>query len=61
VLRELFSYFIENPEELIPHGASRSRDDVTAVAVADFLAGMTDRFAMKLYEKLFFPQPWKTL
>jgi dGTPase len=29
------------------------------VAVADFLAGMTDRYAMNLYQSLFLPQPWK--
>ncbi len=28
------------------------------VAVRDFLAGMTDRFAIVLYERLFIPRPW---
>jgi len=28
------------------------------VAVKDFLAGMTDRFAVTLYERLFIPKPW---
>jgi dGTPase len=28
------------------------------VAVKDFLAGMTDRFAVALYERLFIPKPW---
>ncbi len=28
------------------------------VAVRDFLAGMTDRFAVTLYERLFIPKPW---
>jgi dGTPase len=27
-------------------------------AVRDFLAGMTDRFAIALYERLFIPRPW---
>jgi dGTPase len=26
--------------------------------VSDFLAGMTDRYAFNLYEKLFLPLPW---
>ena len=26
--------------------------------VCDFLAGMTDRYAFNLYEKLFLPLPW---
>ena len=28
------------------------------VAAKDFLAGMTDRFAVALYEQLFIPKPW---
>jgi dGTPase len=28
------------------------------VATRDFLAGMTDRFAITLYERLFIPKPW---
>jgi dGTPase len=28
------------------------------VAVVDFLAGMTDRYAVALYERLFIPRPW---
>jgi dGTPase len=27
-------------------------------AAKDFLAGMTDRFAVALYERLFIPKPW---
>ncbi|HEY3886382.1 MAG TPA: hypothetical protein VGL62_14305, partial [Vicinamibacterales bacterium] len=28
------------------------------VAVKDFIAGMTDRYAVSLFERLFIPQPW---
>jgi len=28
------------------------------VAAKDFVAGMTDRFAVALYERLFIPKPW---
>jgi dGTPase len=31
------------------------------VAARDFLAGMTDRFAVRLYERLFIPTPWVEL
>jgi dGTPase len=27
-------------------------------AVRDFLAGMTDRYAVRLFEELFIPRPW---
>jgi dGTPase len=26
--------------------------------VCDFIAGMTDRYALELYEHLFMPKPW---
>jgi dGTPase len=29
-----------------------------AVATQDFLAGMTDRYAVRLFEQLFIPKPW---
>ena len=31
------------------------------VAVKDFLAGMTDRYAVNLYEQLFVPKPWVSI
>jgi dGTPase len=57
VLRELFDYFVAHPQEL--KGVTEARVDDPVVATADFLAGMTDRYAMKLYQALFFPQPWR--
>ena len=33
------------------------RDGIDA-ATRDFLAGMTDRYAVTLYEQLFIPKPW---
>ena len=30
-------------------------------AACDFLAGMTDRYAVALYEHLFIPKPWVDL
>ncbi len=61
VLRELFAYFIEKPQEMIAYRGHREEVDSNEILVADFLAGMTDRYAMNLYQKLFFPQPWKTI
>jgi dGTPase len=28
------------------------------VAARDFIAGMTDRYAVSLFERLFVPKPW---
>ena len=38
----------------------REGDDGTQAAV-DFIAGMTDRYALDLYDKLFLPRPWAVL
>ncbi len=59
VLRELFRFFMARPEALEQHGGRRLSGDPRAVSVADFVAGMTDRYAMNLYQRLFLPQPWK--
>ena len=31
------------------------------VAAKDFLAGMTDRYAVNLFEQLFVPKPWVSI
>ncbi len=61
LLRELFHYFLAHPEELAAFGGRHPERDAPEIAVADFLAGMTDRYAMNLYQRLFLPQPWKAL
>lgn len=61
ILRELFLYFVDDEEALIAQGGRRFPGDPLPVSVADFIAGMTDRFAINLYHTLFLPQPWKIL
>jgi dGTPase len=36
-------------------------DEGLDAATRDFLAGMTDRYAVRLYEQLFIPKPWVSL
>ncbi|PLX81813.1 MAG: deoxyguanosinetriphosphate triphosphohydrolase [Desulfuromonas sp.] len=60
MLRELFQFFTDE-KALRAHGGRRLAGDPLSVSVADFIAGMTDRLALKLYQQLFLPQPWKSL
>ncbi|MDH3776856.1 MAG: hypothetical protein OER59_07350, partial [Desulfobulbaceae bacterium] len=30
-------------------------------AVCDFVAGMTDRYALDLYKEIFLPKPWAVM
>lgn len=58
VLTDLYNYFCENPGEYVkpyPEG------DPIEQRVGDIVAGMTDRYALRLYEKFFFPQSWPIL
>jgi dGTPase len=56
LLRELFAHFLEHPDELPPEYHRVPGDLPTRVA--DFIAGMTDRYAVRTYEQLFLPQGW---
>jgi dGTPase len=49
VLRGLFEWYVEHPEELPPGDALEDR-------VVDWLAGMTDRYAIRAWTERFVPQ-----
>jgi len=57
IIRDLFGYLLKHPEGYIrdfPAG------DPLEMRVGDFIAGMTDRYALSLYEKIFFPRSWQS-
>lgn len=58
LLHELFSYFVGDEHQFLRCGGKRRPEDSVEISVADFLAGMTDRFALMLHRELFLPQPW---
>lgn len=51
-IRELFEAFIQDPG-LLPEDFQQRTKDNPPRAVADYIAGMTDRYAMKEYQRLF--------
>ena len=54
-IQELFNVYVANPKQLPEKIQSRiTRDGVTR-AVCDYIAGMTDRYALDEYKKLFDP------
>jgi dGTPase len=58
IIRDLFAYVMERPEDYIkPYPAG----DPAVVRAGDFIAGMTDRYAMSLYEQVFLPKAWPIL
>ncbi len=56
ILGGLWDKVHERPDDFLDHG-TLEREGVDPAA-RDFLAGMTDRFAVGLFEQLFIPRPW---
>ena len=56
LIRELFQYFLDHPGEM-PEEYHRAPGDAPT-RVADYISGMTDRYAIRTYERLFLPHGW---
>jgi len=57
----LFERYRKRPELMGPQQAHTIETDGIDMAVADYIAGMTDKFATQQFEELFMPQSWKML
>jgi dGTPase len=57
ILADLYEYYLEHPEEFF-RDIPVEDEDGTRRKVCDFIAGMTDGFALMTYEKLFLPEQW---
>ena len=55
MISSLFDYYIEHPGKMPLEYVQLSYQDGTERAVTDFLACMTDRYAMRLYSQIFLP------
>lgn len=57
----LFEHYTKHFEELPDIYAKNRDEDGLEVCVADYIAGMTDKFAVSKFEELFIPHGWKNL
>jgi dGTPase len=60
ILHDLYNYYLDHMEEVfvaIPKEEKLNKHRI----VCDFIAGMTDSFALMTYERLFLPQQWTVL
>lgn len=57
IVDQLFDVIMEGPEKLIPLDTWKSYDEGDSIErrVCDYIAGMTDRYAEKIYRRLFIP------
>lgn len=60
-INSIYQYFINNPNELPSDIVKVAGDDGLSIAVCDYIAGMTDDYAIKMFNKLFVPQAWTKL
>ena len=59
VIKALYDYFLEHEDKLPEDLQEVARTEGINEAVKDFVAGMTDRYALSLYTDLFVPKAWK--
>ncbi len=57
LVEELYNHLLSHPEHINLMKGNES--DPLPRRVSDFIAGMTDRYALHLYSKLFLPSPWE--
>ena len=57
-LKEIFFYFVENPQYILKNLARDIGNDSIQRVVCDFVSGMSDKKALNTYEQLFLPRPW---
>ena len=61
MLRQLFEYYRRDPDQLPPDFQTIRVEEGTERAVCDYIAGMTDPFAVERFKELFIPKGWTVL
>ena len=58
MIQALYEFFVKNPNELPGEYMSIAFREGTERAVCDYIAGMTDVYALETYSKYFVPKGW---
>ena len=61
MLRRLFEYFQKDPDKLPEDFQAIRAGEGVDRAVCDYIAGMTDPFAVETFEEIFIPKAWAVL
>ncbi|MGN0674982.1 MAG: deoxyguanosinetriphosphate triphosphohydrolase, partial [Oscillospiraceae bacterium] len=59
LVEKLYLYFLRNPEKMPEEYKKIMQKFDKERAVCDYIAGMTDVYAVNLYNELFIPKGWK--
>lgn len=60
LLARLYEYFVRYPQKMPELYRRNMRDESVERCVCDYVASMTDRYAIDLYKDLFIPSVWRT-
>ena len=58
LIRRLYAYYQAHPDEMPAEYRAIAEKDTVDRAVCDYIAGMSDDYAINDYEKLFIPRSW---
>lgn len=61
ILEQLYNYFMKSPNLLPMEYHKQVPLYGEEQAVSDYIAGMTDRYAMRIFHELFMPSSWKQI
>jgi dGTPase len=59
IIKELYYFFVKRPEKLPIEIVHRGKDQGIEEVVKDYVAGMTDKYALKKYMDIFVPKVWR--
>jgi len=58
IIKGIYNYYLEKPEKLPCEYSNIICNEGIERAVADYIAGMTDHYAILVYSKLYIPKSW---
>ena len=61
IIDMLFEHYKKHFDELPAQYAANREEDGEEVCIADYIAGMTDKFAVNKFEEIYIPHGWRNL
>ncbi|MFY9379229.1 MAG: deoxyguanosinetriphosphate triphosphohydrolase, partial [Acutalibacteraceae bacterium] len=58
ILQRMYIFFKDNPETMPPDYIKICEKEGANRAACDYIAGMSDRYALSVFHKLFIPEAW---
>ncbi|MFN8523091.1 MAG: deoxyguanosinetriphosphate triphosphohydrolase [Chloroflexota bacterium] len=58
IIHGLFDYFFKHPDEMPEEFLTNPLDEPLERRVCDYVAGMTDRYAVQVFNRIYVPQAW---